>query len=88
MPKSNRRLHFVKECRLADTNGVEQWLLDGALLMKLLKAGQPARSDEDEAAALRLRTIVHRGKAGASHDSPPHTPPELREPPEAPDVPQ
>ena len=62
-------LYFINKCRVADTTGVERWALDGALLMNLFKTSQPARSAEDEAAALRLRAIAHRSKAGRSPDS-------------------
>jgi hypothetical protein len=36
--------------------------------MNLFKTNQPARSAEDEAAAMRLRAIAHRSKAGRSPD--------------------
>jgi len=57
--------------------------LDGALLMRLFKASDAARSAEDEAAAVRLLAIANRSKAPPSHDSAAQARSETPEPPEA-----
>lgn len=80
-------LHFVNNCRLGDTVGVERWLLDGAPLMRIFKATELAQSPDDEAAAMRLKAVVHRSKNRNLPD--PHSEePELPEPPGAPEIPQ
>jgi hypothetical protein len=58
--------------------------------MRLFKAKEPERSEEDEAAAMRLMAITNRIRPGSSTDSGAQDAPEPQEPqePEEQDDPQ
>ncbi|HEX6660256.1 MAG TPA: hypothetical protein VF067_00070 [Sphingomicrobium sp.] len=79
-------MYFVKIWSGKHTAGVAV-AMKGAPLMKLFKAKEPERSEEDEAAAMRLMAITNRMRPGSlpgptAQDTPEQQQPEQPEDPQ------